>query len=84
VHWNYASYYNYRRVYDSAYYHLNLAHTYFDKKVYIFESAKTQYGMAFIKWRFKDYSGSEILTFNAINKLKKIKNINLFTHVITT
>ena len=30
--------------------------------------------MAFIKGRFKDYSGSEVLTFNAINKFKKIKN----------
>ena len=80
VHWNYASYYNKIQVYDSAYYHFNLAHTYFDKKAYVFESAKTQYGMAFIKGRFKDYSGSEVLTFNAINKFKKIKNYkSLFT-----
>ena len=80
VHWNYASYYNKIQVYDSAYYHFNLAHTYFDKKAYVFESAKTQYGMAFIKGRFKDYSGSEVLTFNPINKFKKIKNYkSLFT-----
>lgn len=74
VHWNYASYYNNKQVFDSAYYHFNLAHTYFDRRGYIFESAKTQYGMAFIKGRFKDYSGSEVLTFKAIQKFKKIED----------
>ncbi|AUC77544.1 tetratricopeptide repeat-containing sensor histidine kinase [Olleya sp. Bg11-27] len=72
--WNYASFYNKIQVYDSAYYHFNIAHDYFDKSGYVYESAKTQYGMAFIKGRFKDYSGSEILTFKAIDKLKKIKD----------
>lgn len=80
VHWNYASYYNNSQIYDSAYYHFNLAHINFDKKNYLYESAKTQYGMAFIKGRFKDYSGSEVLTFSAINKFKKIKSYkSLFT-----
>ncbi len=74
VHWNYASYYNKIQVYDSAYYHFNLAHAFFNKKGYEFESAKTQYGMAFIKGRFKDYSGSEISTFKAIKKFKKLKD----------
>nr|WP_321231550.1 ATP-binding protein [uncultured Psychroserpens sp.] len=72
--WNYASYYNKKQIYDSAYYHFNIAHTYFDRGDYIFESAKTQYGMAFIKGRFRDYSGSEVLTFKAIEKFKKIEN----------
>lgn len=74
AHWNYASYYNKKQIYDSAYYHFNLAHNHFEKNNYLFESAKTQYGMAFIKGRFKDYSGSEVLTFKAIEKFKKIKN----------
>jgi len=74
IHWNYASYYNKKQIYDSAYFHFNLAHTYFDKSGYLYESAKTQYGMAFIKGRFKDYSGSEVLIFKAIDKFKKLKN----------
>lgn len=73
VHWNYASYYNKKQIYDSAYYHFNIANSYFDKCGYLFEAATTQYGMAFIKGRFKDYSGSEVLTFRAISKFEKIK-----------
>jgi signal transduction histidine kinase len=74
AHWNYASYYNKQQIYDSAYYHFNLAHNYFDRSGNVYESAKTQYGMAFIKGRFRDYSGSEVLTFKAIEKFKKIEN----------
>ncbi|MCD2258071.1 tetratricopeptide repeat protein [Psychroserpens sp. XSD401] len=74
LYWNYASYYNKVEVFDSAYYHFNLANTYFDRSGHLFEAAKTQYGMAFIKGRFKDYSGSEVLTFKAIDKFKKIEN----------
>jgi two-component system NarL family sensor kinase len=80
LHWNYASYYNNSQIYDSAYYHFNLAYINFNKSGYLYESAKTQYGMAFIKGRFKDYTGSEILTFKAIEKFKKTKNYkSLFT-----
>jgi len=74
AHWNYASYYTDRAVYDSAYHHFNAANKYFDKSGYISESAKMQYGMAFIKGRFKDYSGSEVLTFMAIKKFKEIED----------
>ncbi len=74
THWNYATYYNNRQVYDSAFYHFNLAHTYFDRGYYLFESAKTQYGMAVIKSRFKDNSGSEVLIFNSIPKFEKLKD----------
>ncbi|MFV0247348.1 MAG: ATP-binding protein [Tenacibaculum sp.] len=80
AHWNYASYYNDSQIYDSAYYHFNLAYINFNKSGYLYESAKTQYGMAYIKGRFKDYLGSEVLTISAINKFKKIKNYkSLFT-----
>ena len=74
AHWNYASYYNNTQVYDSAYYHFNLASSNFDQGGYLYESAKTLYGMAFIKGRFRDYTGSEILTFKAIKKFKKAKH----------
>lgn len=72
AHWNYASYYNYRQEYDSAYYHFDIAYAYFDKSGYNYEAAKIQYGMAFIKGRFKDYSGSEVLTYKAIDKFEKL------------
>jgi two-component system NarL family sensor kinase len=71
VHWNYASYYNNKQVYDSAYYHFNIAYSYFNKGGYVRESSNTLFGMAFIKGRFKDYTGSEVLTFKAIQKFKK-------------
>jgi signal transduction histidine kinase len=74
IHWNYASYFNGRQMYDSAYYHFYLAHGSFNKSGYLYGSAKTQYGMAFIKGRYKDYSGSEVLTFKAIHKFEKLEN----------
>ncbi len=74
AHWNYASYYSDKEVYDSAYHHFNSATTYFEKSDYISELAKMQYGMAYIKGRFKDYSGSEVLTFMAIKKFKNIED----------
>lgn len=72
LHWNYASYYNKKEVYDSAYYHFNIAHTHFEQSGYVFESATTLYGMAFIKGRFRDYSGSEDLIFRAISMFEDI------------
>ena len=74
AHWNYASYYTNRAVYDSAYQNFDTANKYFDKSGYVYESANMQYGMAFIKGRFKDYSGSEVLTFMAIKKFKQIED----------
>lgn len=74
AHWNFASYYNHGQDFDRAYYHFNTANGYFEPSGYNFESAKIQYGMAFIKGRFKDYSGSEVLTFLAIKKFKKIED----------
>ncbi|MEM5566946.1 tetratricopeptide repeat protein [Psychroserpens sp. AS72] len=74
LHWNFASFYNKKETYDSAYYHFNIAYNYFEKVGYLYGSAKTQHGMAFIKGRFKDYSGSEVLTFKAISKFEKLNN----------
>ena len=74
AHWNYASYYADKQVYDSAYHHFNTANGFFELSGYTYESANMQYGMAFIKGRFKDYSSSEILTFMAIKKFKTIED----------
>jgi signal transduction histidine kinase len=72
VQWNYASYYNNLNIYDSAYYHFSLANREFNKSGDLYEDATTEYGMAFIKGRFNDYSGSEILTYNAIKKFERL------------
>ena len=74
AHWNYASYYNQRHVFDSAYYHYNTANRFFKPSGHTYESANMEYGMAFMKGRFKDYSGSEVLTFMAIKKFNQIKD----------
>lgn len=76
AHWNYAGYYKQKHVFDSTYYHFNAANRFFEPSGHTYESAKMQYGMAFIKGRFKDYSGSEVLTFMAIKKFKQIKDYN--------
>jgi len=72
VHWNYASYFSNLQKYESAYYHFSVANQCFYKSGHLYEDATTEYGMAFIKGRFKDYSGSEILTFNAIKKFERL------------
>ena len=69
VEWNYASYYNNLQVYDSAFYHFKEAKTYFTKAEDQYHVAQMLYGMAFIKSRFRDYSGTENLIFEALNLL---------------
>ncbi len=84
-HWNYASYYSNKEVYDTAYYHFNLAYENFERSGYLYEAATTQYGMAFIRGRFRDYSGSEVLTFKAIKKFKTLNDnkslYSLYNHL---
>lgn len=74
IHWNYATYYNLGEELDSSYYHFNIANKYFKKANSRFEEAKTLYGMAFIRGRFKDYSSAEILIFRAIKIFEELEN----------
>ena len=74
VYWNYASLYNNKQVYDSAYYYFRLANLYFDKSNHLYEAAKTEYGMAFVNGRFKNYYGSETLIFRAIKKFEVLQD----------
>ncbi|MGJ8746102.1 tetratricopeptide repeat-containing sensor histidine kinase [Polaribacter sp.] len=78
MHWNYASYYNNKEVYDSAYYHFNVAEKYFvNYKEYY---AKMLIGKAYIQNQFSDYVGSEIYIvktikiFKELNKYKELSN----------
>ncbi|RXJ49799.1 tetratricopeptide repeat-containing sensor histidine kinase [Gelidibacter gilvus] len=70
THWSTANLYKGLQVYDSAYYHYNIAYNYFESIDHQYYAAKMLYGMSFIKGRFRDYSGSEILMVKAIEKYK--------------
>lgn len=74
TYWNDANIYKAKGVYDSAYYHYNKAYIYFESIKAINNSAKMLYGMAFIKGRYRDYTGSETLIFRAISRFKELKN----------
>ncbi|SHE61799.1 Signal transduction histidine kinase [Psychroflexus salarius] len=78
VEWNYASYYNNLQVYDSAFYHFKEAKVYFTRADNHYHVAQMLYGMAFIKSRFRDYSGTENLIFEALNLLNNQKEYQSF------
>ena len=73
VHWNDANYYKKIEVHDTAYYHYSKAYSYFESIDQQNLAAKMLYGMSFIKGRYRDYSGSEILIIKAISKYKLLK-----------
>lgn len=70
AHWSFANYYKEQQVYDVAYRHYDQAYKYFEDIDHQDFSANMLYGMSFIKGRFRDYSGSEILMVKAIEKYK--------------
>lgn len=72
-HWSTANFYKKREAYDSAFYHYNSAYNYFESIDKQYYAAKMLYTMAFIKGRYRDYTGSEILIFKAISKYKLLK-----------
>ncbi len=79
AHWNYASYYINLEIYDEAYHHFNEGFKAFSNGDFEYESAKMLYGMADIKGKYRDYSGSEVLTIKSIEIFKKLnKNYNLY------
>jgi signal transduction histidine kinase len=74
AHWSYAEDLINREVYDQAYFHYNTAYLYFNGIQKEYESARMLYSMSFIKGRYRDYTGSEVLTIEAIKKFKKLNN----------
>ena len=73
AHWNYGNYYTDIEVVDSAYYHFHKAYENFKIVKHDYYAAKMLYNMAFIQGRLKDYTGSEVLIFEAITKFEKEK-----------
>ena len=72
AHWNYGNYYTDVETVDSAYYHFHKAYENFEKVQHEYYAGKMLYNMAFIQGRLKDYTGSEILIFEAISKFEKV------------
>ncbi len=79
TYWNYGAFYLKKEKLDSSYYHYNKAHELYSKINHSYYDAKMLYNMAFIQSHLKDYTGSEILLFEAISKFKLLeKKINLY------
>ncbi|MGV8815871.1 MAG: tetratricopeptide repeat-containing sensor histidine kinase [Gelidibacter sp.] len=73
AHWSFGNFYKEQQVYDLAYSHYDQAYKYFENIDHQYYAAKMLYGMSFIKGRYRDYSGSEILITKAISKYKLLK-----------
>lgn len=80
AHWNYGNYYTDIEVIDSAYMHFHKAYKSFklakQNPKHQYYSAKMLYNMAFIQGRFKDYTGSEVLIFEAISKFENVEPVS--------
>ena len=72
-HWNYGNFYTDLEVIDSAYFHYHKAYENFNLVKHDYYAANMLYNMAFIQGRLKDYTGSEILIFDAISKYERTK-----------
>lgn len=79
AHWNYASFYSKKEIIDSIYYHYHEAYKSFKLIKHEYYTAKMLYNMGFLQGRLKDYTGSEVLIFEALTIFKKLnKNKNIY------
>ncbi|WP_435262478.1 tetratricopeptide repeat-containing sensor histidine kinase [Tenacibaculum sp. nBUS_03] len=72
--WNYATFYTRIEIFDKAYFHFNEAYQAFTKKGYKKEAAQTLHGMARIKGKYRDYTGSESLNIKVIQLFKELRS----------
>lgn len=79
AHWSYGSLFIDTEEYGKAYYHYNTAYQHFNKLRKIYQTARMLFSMSFIKARYKDYTGSEVLTFKAIELFKSVDD-NLYLY----
>lgn len=87
THWNYGNYFSDREIMDSAYFHFFQAYKNFDAIKHEYFAGKMLHNMATIQKNIKNYTGSEILTFQAISifkKLKKYENLYLCYNLLGT
>ena len=79
THWNFGAFYVDKIVLDSAYFHYHKANEYFQSINQSYNSARMLYNMAVIQKDIKDFTGSEILTFQAIQKFEELNRpINMY------
>lgn len=78
--WSYADFYQFREIYTSSYYYYDIALKNFKKTTKRFETARMLSQMAFIKGRFRDYTGSETLLIEAIKIYKELNLTNNLYH----
>ena len=79
THWNLAAFYANRFVLDSAYFHYHKAQEKFHAINNSYNSARMLYNMAVIQKDIKNYTGSEILVFQAIKKFEELdRSLNLY------
>ena len=79
THWNYGAFYVDRIVLDSAYFHYHKAYENFQSISHKLNSARMLYNMAAIQYDIKDYTGSEIHSFQAIQNFEELnKPVNLY------
>jgi len=74
AHWSYADYYHFREVYTKSYYHYNISYNHFNNINKEYQAARILYQMAIVKGRYRDYTGSEILNFQAIKIFEKLND----------
>ncbi|MGG8494853.1 tetratricopeptide repeat-containing sensor histidine kinase [Tenacibaculum sp. TC6] len=74
IHWSYADYYNKKQAFNKSYTHYNQAYKYFSNLNKLYESARMLFAMSYLKGRYRDYMGSEILVIKAIEIFKELKN----------
>lgn len=70
--WNYGIYYLNRLAYEKSYSHYRAAYGFF-KDRHPYYAGKMLYNMAYIRGRIKDYTGSEVLLYQAIALFKKVQ-----------
>ena len=72
--WSLAEYYYKKNLYIKSYDHFNKAFIYFNGINKKLEAARMLKEMSRIKGLYRDYTGSEVLLFEAIKRFKEIKN----------
>ena len=79
VHWNYGLFYTKKEKIDSSYFHFHKAYESFERIDNKLFKAKMLFNLGFIQGRIKDYTGSEISIYSAIEIYKELRNhINLY------
>lgn len=73
AHWDLAQFFYEKEVMDSAYTHYYTAHNLFDSQDLSFQKARMLLNMAIIQGKMRDYTGSEVTTFQAIELLKPLQ-----------